>query len=152
MNQINDLSPIGRDLLNRRTLMANTGFALGGLGLTSILAEEKKLNFSGKSTIVPKLDPKQPYLARSQHFSAKAKKVLMIYCPGAVSHVDTFDYKPALEKQHGKKADYIPKVTFEGPPGNVAKSFWDFKPRGQTGKMVSDLLPNMAELVDDFCF
>ena len=57
--------------------MANTGFALGGLGLTSILAEEKKLNFSGKSTIVPKLDPKQPYLARSQHFSAKAKKVLM---------------------------------------------------------------------------
>ena len=62
------------------------------------------------------------------------------------------DHKPALEKQHGKKADYIPKVTFEGPPGNVAKAFWDFKPRGQTGKMVSDLLPNLAAMTDDFCF
>ncbi|MDP6858430.1 MAG: DUF1501 domain-containing protein [Verrucomicrobiales bacterium] len=152
MNGINELSPIGAGLMNRRTIMANAGFALGGLGLTSLLAQEGKLNFSGKSTIVPRIDPKKPYLARSSHFPAKAKKVLMIYCPGAVSHVDTFDHKPALEKQHGKKADYIPKVTFEGPPGNVAKSFWEFKPRGQTGKMVSDLLPNMAELVDDFCF
>ena len=152
MNRINELSPIGAGLMNRRTIMANAGFALGGLGLTSLLAQEGKLNFSGKSTIVPRIDPKKPYLARSSHFPAKAKKVLMIYCPGAVSHVDTFDHKPALEKQHGKKADYIPKVTFEGPPGNVAKSFWEFKPRGQTGKMVSDLLPNMAELVDDFCF
>ena len=152
MNGINELSSIGAGLLNRRAIMANAGFALGGLGLTSLLAQEGKLNFSGKSTIVPRIDPKKPYLARSSHFPAKAKKVLMIYCPGAVSHVDTFDHKPALEKQHGKKADYIPKVTFEGPPGNVAKSFWKFKPRGQTGKMVSDLLPNMAELVDDFCF
>ena len=152
MSEINELSPIGTGLLNRRTIMANAGFALGGLGLTSLLAQEGKLNFSGKSTIIPSIDPKKPYLARPSHFPAKAKKVLMIYCPGAVSHVDTFDHKPALEKQHGKKADYIPKVTFEGPPGNVAKSFWEFKPRGQTGKMVSDLLPNMAELVDNFCF
>ena len=152
MNDFSGLSPIGRQLLNRRSMMSSAGFALGGLGLTSILAKEGDLNFSGKTTIVPKIDPKKPYLARPSHFSSKAKKVLMIYCPGAVSHVDTFDYKPALEKQHGTKADYIPKVTFEGPPGNVAKSFWDFKPRGQTGKMVSDLLPNIAELVDDFCF
>ncbi|MCH2025751.1 MAG: DUF1501 domain-containing protein [Verrucomicrobiales bacterium] len=143
---------MGRYLLNRRAMMCGTGLAFGGLGLTALLADDGELNFSGKSTIVPDIDPKEPYLARSPHFTAKAKKVLMIYCPGAVSHVDTFDHKPALERQHGKKADYIPKVTFEGPPGNVAKSFWEFKPRGQTGKMVSDLLPNMAELVDDFCF
>ena len=152
MNQFNNISPIGRHLLNRRSIMSSAGLAFGGLGLTKLLADDGELNFSGKSTIVPNIDPKEPYLARSPHFTAKAKKVLMIYCPGAVSHVDTFDHKPALEKQHGKKADYIPKVTFEGPPGNVAKSFWEFKPRGQTGKMVSDLLPNMAELVDDFCF
>ena len=35
---------------------------------------------------------------------------------------------------------------------NIAKPFWDFKPRGETGKMVSDLLPNLANQVDDFCF
>ena len=53
---------------------------------------------------------------------------------------------------HGKKPPGIPEVTFEGPSGNIAKPFWDFKPRGETGKMVSDLLPNLAKQVDDFCF
>ena len=86
------------------------------------------------------------------NFAPKAKRAIYLFFPGGPSHIDTFDYKPALEKQHGQKADYIPKVTFEGPPGNVAKAFWDFKPRGQTGKMVSDLLPNLAALTDDFCF
>ena len=41
---------------------------------------------------------------------------------------------------------------FEGPSGNIAKPFWEFKPRGQSGKMISDLVPNLAELADDFCF
>ncbi len=81
-----------------------------------------------------------------------AKQVLVIYCPGAVSHVDTFDYKPELKNLHGKKPPGLPAVTFEGPSGNIAKPFWDFKPRGESGKMVSDLLPNLGKLVDDFCF
>ena len=76
----------------------------------------------------------------------------MIYCPGAVSHVDTFDYKPELVKYHGQKPPGIPAVTFEGPTGNIAKPFWNFKPRGESGKMISELLPNMAELADEFCF
>ena len=73
-------------------------------------------------------------------------------CPGAVSSVDTFDYKPALAKFHGQKPPGIPAVTFEGPSGNIAKPFWDFKPRGQSGKMTSELLPNLGALADDFCF
>ena len=81
-----------------------------------------------------------------------AKRVLVIYCPGAVSHVDTFDYKPELVKYHGQKPPGIPAVTFEGPTGNIAKPFWNFKPRGESGKMISELLPNMAELADEFCF
>jgi hypothetical protein len=92
------------------------------------------------------------YKSRDGHFDMPAKQVLIIYCPGAVSHVDTFDYKPALTKLHGQKPPGLPAVTFEGPSGNIAKPFWEFKPRGQTGKMVSDLLPNLAEHVDDFCF
>ena len=85
------------------------------------------------------------------HFAVPAKQVLVIYCPGAVSHVDTFDHKPALEKQHGKRPITFPRSP-SGPLSNVAKAFWDFKPRGQTGKMVSDLLPNLAAMTDDFCF
>ena len=152
MSSAEHISPIGRSLLDRRNFMRSTGFSLGGLGLAGLLAEDDPASFSGKVPIRPKVDPDNPYAPRPAHFTKAARQVLVIYCPGAVSHVDTFDYKPALEKQHGQKADYIPKVTFEGPPGNVAKSFWEFKPRGQTGKMASDLLPNMAGLVDDFCF
>jgi hypothetical protein len=81
-----------------------------------------------------------------------AKRVLVVFCPGAVSHVDTFDYKPMLAKLHGQKPPQIPAVTFEGPSGNIAKPFWGFRPRGESGKMVSDLLPHLAELADDFCF
>ena len=46
----------------------------------------------------------------------------------------------------------VPTVTFEGPTGNIAKPFWDFKPRGQSGKMTSELLPHLGSLVDEFCF
>ncbi|NRB74676.1 MAG: DUF1501 domain-containing protein, partial [Verrucomicrobiales bacterium] len=102
--------------------------------------------------IRPDIDPDNPYLPRQGHFQGAAKQVLVIFCPGAVSHVDTFDYKPALAKLHGQKPPGLPAVTFEGPSGNIAKPFWDFKPRGQSGKMTSDLLPKMGELADDFCF
>ncbi|MEM0897634.1 MAG: DUF1501 domain-containing protein [Verrucomicrobiota bacterium] len=158
MNESENLSPAGQRLLDRRHFMRNTGFTLGGLGLASLLSQEGLLaaddpaEFSGKTPIRPDVNPDRPYAPRQPHFDAPAKQVLVIYCPGAVSHVDTFDYKPDLAKFHGQKPPGIPAVTFEGPTGNIAKPFWDFKPRGESGKMVSDLLPNMAELVDDFCF
>ena len=151
-NAAEHLSLHGKQLLSRRKFMGQTAFALGGLGLANLLAKNDPLNFTGKTPIRPKVDANNPYAPRKPHFETKAKQVLVIYCPGAVSHVDTFDYKPTLTKLHGQKADFIPAVTFEGPPGNVAKPFWDFKPKGQSGKMVSDLLPHMGELVDDFCF
>ncbi|MEO0447876.1 MAG: DUF1501 domain-containing protein, partial [Verrucomicrobiota bacterium] len=153
MNEAENLTPHGRRLLDRRHFMGQAGLGFGALGLANLLAsEDDPTNFSGKTPIRPDLDPNNPYSPRGAHFSMPAKQVLVIYCPGAVSHVDTFDYKPDLAKYHGQKPPGIPAVTFEGPTGNIAKPFWDFKPRGQTGKMVSDLLPNMAELVDDFCF
>ena len=158
MNESEHLTPHGHKLLDRRSFLHNTVGALGGLGLAQLLAGDAKAvsedpsQFSGKAPIRPDVDPDNPYLPRSGHFNAAAKQVLVIYCPGAVSHVDTFDYKPALAKLHGQKAPFIPEVTFEGPPGNIAKPFWDFKPRGECGKMTSDLLPNLGALADDFCF
>jgi len=153
------LSPRGRALLNRRGFLHQAGMTLGGIGLTKLLADQGLLAasidpaaFSGKAPIRPLMDPNNPYAPRPPHFPTAAKQVLVIYCPGAVSHVDTFDYKPALTKFHGQKPPGIPAVTFEGPTGNIAKPFWDFRPKGKTGKMVSDLLPHMGELVDDFCF
>ena len=141
-----------RHLLDRRNFLRTTGGAFGGLGLAHLLASESAADLTGKASIRPQIDPDRPYAPRGSHFPMPAKSVLVVFCPGAVSHVDTFDYKPMLAKLHGQKPPQIPAVTFEGPSGNIAKPFWGFKPRGESGKMVSDLLPHLAELADDFCF
>lgn len=151
------LSLHGRRLLDRRSFLSTAGLSTAGLALTSLLSGEGLLaedpkTVSGKTPLRPEIDANDPYSARKPHFEVPAKQLLVIYLPGAVSHVDTFDYKPALTKLHGQKPPGLPAVTFEGPSGNIAKPFWDFKPRGETGKMVSDLLPNLAQQVDDFCF
>lgn len=157
MSNPEHLSLQGRRLLDRRGFLGTAGLSTSALALASLLdsdgllAEEPR-TVGGKSPIRPNIDPDNPYAPRQPHFETAAKQVLVIYCPGAVSHVDTFDYKPALLKLDGKKPPGIPAVTFEGPTGNIAKPFWDFKPRGETGKMVSDLLPNLGQQVDDFCF
>mgnify|MGYP001156731853 FL=1 len=156
-NRAEYISSHGQSLLNRRDFLRQSGMTLGGIALTQLLAQDGLLasdaqTFSGKAPIRPYIDPDNPYLPRSPHFVSEAKQVLVIYCPGAVSHVDTFDYKPKLIKFHGQKPPGMPAVTFEGPSGNIAKPFWDFKPRGKSGKMVSDLLPNLGGLVDEFSF
>ncbi|MGB1123626.1 MAG: DUF1501 domain-containing protein [Phycisphaeraceae bacterium] len=163
MDKATNITPHGRALLSRRGFLQQAGMTMGGIGLTQLLAAEgllaadkatgdDPLNFTGKKPIRPAIDPNNPYAPRQAHFDMPAKQVLVIFCPGAVSHVDTFDYKPELERFHGQKPPGIPEVTFEGPTGKIAKPFWKFKPRGETGKMVSDLLPHLAKHTDDFCF
>jgi hypothetical protein len=77
----------------------------------------------------------------------------MIFCSGAISQVDTWDYKPELIKRHGQPMPGGDKlITFQGEQGNLMKSPWEFKPRGQSGKMVTDLLPKLGELADEMCF
>ncbi len=157
MSNPEHLSLHGRQLLDRRRFLGTAGLSTLGLALTSLLdadgllAEEPR-TVGGKKPIRPDFDLNNPYKPRKPHFEMPAKQILVVYLPGAVSHVDTFDYKPALKKLHGQKPPGIPAVTFEGPTGNIAQPFWDFKPRGETGIMVSVLLPHLAEQVDDFCF
>jgi hypothetical protein len=79
--------------------------------------------------------------------------VVHIFCTGAVSHVDTWDYKPELIKRHGRPmpgGDAL--ITFQGENGSLAKSPWEFRPRGASGKYLSDLLPHLAGCADDLCF
>lgn len=162
MSNPEHLSLHGRSLLNRRRFLSTAGLSTTGLALTALLNQDGLLAADSpeqgsaavgeKNPVRPEIDPRNPYAARPAHFEMPAKQVLVIYLPGAVSHIDTFDFKPELEKLHGQKPPGLPAVTFEGPPGNIAKPFWKFRPRGQSGKMVSDLLPHLAEQVDDFCF
>lgn len=140
-------------LFNRRTFLNQMGTGLGGIALTSLLAGEGLLRGDEKSPIRPKIDPANPFAAREPHFPAKAKNVLLIFCSGACSHLDTFDYKPELVKRHGQPLPGNEKlITFQGENGNLTKSPWEFRPRGECGKHVSDLVPHLGELVDDICF
>ena len=149
---MNDSTPsnAGRWLLNRREFLRYGGTGLGGIALLSLLAEQKLL---GKDPIRPQWSPERPYAARPPHFKPKARNVLVIFCSGALSHLDTWDYKPELIRRHDQPLPGQDKlITFQGENGNLVKPLWEFRPRGQSGKMISELLPNLAELADDLCF
>jgi len=97
--------------------------------------------------------PASPDGDTKTHHPPKAKRVLQIFCPGAASHVDLWDYKPMLEKHHGKPLPGEGNfVSFQGKNGNLMKSPWPLVARGETGKKISSLLPHMAKHVDEIAF
>jgi uncharacterized protein (DUF1501 family) len=137
----------GRHLLDRRRFLTESASALGSISLAALLGREGLL--AGPA---PVLDPARPYAPRLPHHPAKARNVLVIFCAGAVSQLETWDYKPELIRRDGTPLEGGPAVTFQGPAGNLARPQYEFRPRGQTGKMVSDLIPHLAELTDDISF
>lgn len=102
--------------------------------MSQLLAEEKKVN---------PLEPKQP------HFPAKAKRVIFIFSNGGVSHMDTFDYKPALFKADGKMTGIGGGLSNQKRV--LLKPLWEFRPGGKCGTLVSDLFPHLRECMDDIC-
>lgn len=141
------LSRAGRQFLDRRQFLSGSATALGSMALASLLGRDRLLAGEARG-----IDPARPFAPRSSHFPAKAKNVVMIFCAGAVSQLETWDYKPALIPLDGKPLPGGPSVTFQGPAGNLARPQYAFRPRGQTGKWVSDMLPHLAELTDDIAF
>ena len=140
-------------LLDRRTLLTDFTTGLAGIALTHLLQQSRLTASDVRSPIRPTIDSADPLAPRPPHYTPKAKNVLMIFCSGALSHVDTWDYKPELIKYHDTPMPGSDKlVTFQGENGNLIKSPWQFRPRGECGKMISDLLPNLAGLADDIAF
>ncbi len=131
---------------SRRQFLMQTMQGFSGVALAAMLTDE----VLGES---PRIDSTKPYAPRSPHFAPKAKRVIEVFCSGALSHVDTFDYKPALIKHHGQPLPGNEKlVSFQGPNGNLTKPLWDFRSYGQCGKQVSDLVPHIGALADEICF
>ena len=143
----NPLSSAGRHLLARRDFLGQVSTSLSATALVSLLNNDQLLAASA-----PAIDPTRPHAPRHAHYSGRAKNVLVIFCAGACSQLETYDYKPELIRQDGKPLKDGPAVTFQGPAGNLARPQYDFRPYGQTGKMVSDMIPHMAQLVDDIAF
>jgi hypothetical protein len=124
-------------LLPRRHFLWSTAGGIGGLAVAWMLNRQARADSSTPVT----------------HFRPRARRVVQIFCAGGVSHIDTFDHKPELEKLHGKTL--IGKGEnkgFFGQPGNVMKSPYEFQRHGESGHWVSSLLPHLATCVDDLCF
>ncbi|TWW08794.1 hypothetical protein E3A20_20760 [Planctomyces bekefii] len=149
--------PASRHLLDRRGFLGNSVQALSGIACAALLAQQGLLRaadeplgtVSGRAPIRPQIDAAHPFADRPAHQPAVARRVLVIFCSGACSHLDTFDYKPELWRRHGQPMPGGEKlVTFQGEQGNLTRSPWQFRPRGQSGKMISDLLPHLGSLAD----
>ncbi|HEY4312903.1 MAG TPA: DUF1501 domain-containing protein [Pirellulales bacterium] len=147
-------SPSPADLLlDRRAFLGSTSTALSSIALASLLQQEGLLAAEAPPAYRPAMDPAAPHQARPAPEPARARNVLVIFCSGALSQLETFDWKPELVKRDGQAMPQPEAaVTFQGENGAIARPLYEFRPRGRVGKMVSDLLPRLGELVDDFCF
>src|SRR5207253_1170907 len=87
------------------------------------------------------------------HHAPKAKRVVQLSMAGGASHVDLFDFKPELVKRHGRPSDFGEHVeAFQNGLGPWLKPIWDFKPYGQCGKLLGEVVAPLGDVVDDIAF
>jgi hypothetical protein len=125
---------------NRRELLQGLGAGFGALALGG-LARGFGLS-----------DAQNPFAARAPHFAPRAKRVIFLFMHGGPSQVDTFDYKPLLQRDDGKPLPFAkPRIQF-AQTGNLLASPWKFAQHGESGAWVSELFPTVATQVDKLCF
>lgn len=135
MNATRPFQPI-----TRRSMLQRSAGGFGYLALQAMLAREQ-----AEAAV------ENPLASKLSHFPARAKRIVFLFMKGGPSHVDTFDPKPLLERDHGKPYPFEqPRVQF-AKTGKLLKSPWRFQPYGQSGLPVSELFPNVAQCVDDLC-
>ncbi|MCA9060260.1 MAG: DUF1501 domain-containing protein, partial [Planctomycetaceae bacterium] len=121
------------NLFSRRETLTHSAAGFGMLGLASMFHAENRVSAAES--------PSSPLAPRSPHFEPRAKHVIFLFMNGGPSHVDTFDYKPALEKHAGESA----------PGGKWLPSPFRFQKQGQSGIEVSELYPHLSTTIDDLC-
>ncbi|HBE96479.1 MAG TPA: sulfatase [Verrucomicrobiales bacterium] len=122
----------------RRTFLGQTGLSLGSAALASLLSDQ--------ANAAP--------LNSLPHFAAKAKRVIFLCMSGGPSHLETFDYKPQLDKLNGKDmptsfTEGQPIAQLQGQKLKVQGHLTNFNKYGQSGQVISDFLPHIAKLADD---
>jgi hypothetical protein len=131
----------------RRRFLQQTGQGLGSLALAALLNQQS----AGAAPIAPaSVDPLAPHAA---HFRPKCKRVIWLFMTGAPSQVDTWDYKPELQKRHGQKLPGSdPQTGFFTTSGKCLQSPFEWKQHGKSGSWVSSIFPHLSKHVDDMTF
>lgn len=130
----------------RREFLWRSGGGLGGIALASLLGREGLLAPRLEASVSGPL-PGFPQQA------PRAKRVIQLFMAGAASHLDLFDYKPELVKRDGQKSDFGEHVeAFQDGLGPWMKPVWDFKPYGQSGKMLGETVSDLGRVVDEIAF
>ena len=129
-------------MLSRRALLSRAANGFGALALSAMFGTQARGAVG------------RPLAAKPPHFPPRAKSIIFLFMEGAVSQVDSFDYKPMLAKHHGEDPRQaigkLEKTQFANI-GKVLKSPWNFAQHGQSGLWVSDLFPHVAKRADDLC-
>jgi hypothetical protein len=127
--------------MTRRDFLWNSGGGLGGIALASLLAREAAAS---------------PAPRRSDgglHHAPRARRVVQLFMAGGASHLDLFDYKPELIRRHGQPSDFgEPVETFQNGLGPWMRPAWSFHRFGRSGKMLSEVVAPLGEVVDDIAF
>src|SRR5439155_4464523 len=123
-------------VFSRRDLLRQSAAGFGWLALLDLLARPSPALRAGVA---------DPLASKAPHFEPKAKRVLFLFMHGGPSQVDTFDYKPLLERDHGKPLPFPKPRVVSSPTGNLLRSPFKFKQHGQSGAWVSELFPHLAK-------
>jgi hypothetical protein len=133
---------------NRRKFLSRMSIGLGSAALGSLLIPDL---FSSSS-------PEEAIMQGLPHFAPKAKRVIYLFQNGAPSQLETFDYKPLLNKMVGqnlpesiRNGQRLTGMTSSQTTFPLVGSYFGFKQYGNSGAWVSDLFPHMSKIVDDIC-
>ncbi len=131
---------------SRREFLWQAGGGLGGIALAAMLGDLGMLSAATGEPL--KLRPDG-----GLHHAPKAKRVVQMFMAGAASHIDLFDFKPDLIKYDGKPSDFgEPVETFQNGLGPWKKPVWEFKPYGQSGKLLGATVAPLGAVVDEMAF
>jgi hypothetical protein len=135
---------------SRREFLFESCGGISGLGLAYLLNQDGLLAASGEGACATNSPVASPLAAKKPHFEPRAKAVISLFMSGGVSHMDTFDPKPALSRYAGQplegKGDVIVR---QGNPGPLMPSPFTFRKYGQSGMDVSEIFPKLATKVDE---
>ena len=126
---------------SRRQLLRDSACGFGSLALAAICSEQ-----SGAAG--------NPLLSKTPHFTPRAKRVIFMFMQGGPSQMETFDYKPRLNAEHGKPVPFDRDENVEQGGIDAMRLFgsgWKFRPCGQAGIQVSELFPEVGKKIDEIC-